>query len=209
MNLGAVKAQAEFEQKLQTGFSTIGELQNLYRKHRSILNKIEKVENKLADVETDEEAEKLYQELDELEATDEYKEFLNKSEELNEQIKEEGNDEDFEIYDEFANLLVKVFDNQFTIDEVFDGLEVENSLPDTYSKIFASNDAESQRKSDYNKDKTADEIVEDIYLVYRHFIEDAQYKPHEVDAIVMEDFDKYFNTKNVNVRLLKWLKQEH
>lgn len=146
LNLGAVKAQAEFEQKLQTGFSTIGELQNLYRKHRSILNKIEKVENKLADVETDEEAEKLYQELDELEATDEYKEFLNKSEELNEQIKEEGNDEDFEIYDEFANLLVKVFDNQFTIDEVFDGLEVENSLPDIYSKIFASNDAGKSKK---------------------------------------------------------------
>lgn len=146
LNLGAVKAQAEFEQKLQTGFSTIGELQNLYRKNRGILNKIEKVENKLADVETDEEAEKLYQELDELEATDEYKEFLNKSEELNEQIKEEGNDEDFEIYDEFANLLVKVFDNQFTIDEVFDGLEVENSLPDTYSKIFASNDAGKPKK---------------------------------------------------------------
>lgn len=146
LNLGAVKAQAEFEQKLQTGFSTIGELQNLYRKHRGILNKIEKVENKLADVETDEEAEKLYQELDELEATDDYKEFLNKSEELNEQIKEEGNGEDFEIYDEFANLLVKVFDNQFTIDEVFDGLEVENSLPDTYSKIFASNDAGKPKK---------------------------------------------------------------
>ncbi|OFR11078.1 hypothetical protein HMPREF2905_02405 [Staphylococcus sp. HMSC078E07] len=146
LNLGAVKAQAEFEQKLQTGFSTIGELQNLYRKNRGILNKIEKVENKLADVETDDEAEKLYQELDELEATDEYKEFLNKSEELNEQIKEEGNDEDFEIYDEFANLLVKVFDNQFTIDDVFDGLEVENSLPDTYSKIFASNDAGKPKK---------------------------------------------------------------
>ena len=146
LNLGAVKAQAEFEQKLQTGFSTIGELQNLYRKNRGILNKIEKVENKLADIETDEEAEKLYQELDELEATDEYKEFLNKSEELNEQIKEEGNDEDFEIYDEFANLLVKVFDNQFTIDEVFDGLEVENSLPDTYSRIFASNDAGKPKK---------------------------------------------------------------
>jgi len=31
--------------------------------------------------------------------------------------------------------------------------------------------------------------------VYRHFIEDAQYKPHEVDAIVMEDFNKYFSTK--------------
>lgn len=154
LNLGAVKAQAEFEQKLQTGFSTIGELQNLYRKNRGILNKIEKVENKLADIETDEEAEKLYQELDELEATDEYKEFLNKSEELNEQIKEEGNDEDFEIYDEFANLLVKVFDNQFTIDEVFDGLEVENSLPDTYSKIFASNDAgKSKKKATTTKTK--------------------------------------------------------
>lgn len=154
LNLGAVKAQAEFEQKLQTGFSTIGELQNLYRKNRGILNKIEKVENKLADIETDEEAEKLYQELDELEATDEYKEFLNKSEELNEQIKEEGNDDDFEVYDEFANLLVKVFDNQFTIDEVFDGLEVENSLPDTYSKIFASNDAgKSKKKATTTKTK--------------------------------------------------------
>uniref|UniRef100_UPI0015D7B128 hypothetical protein n=1 Tax=Staphylococcus haemolyticus TaxID=1283 RepID=UPI0015D7B128 len=98
LNLGAVKAQAEFEQKLQTGFSTIGELQNLDRKHRSILNKIDKVENKLADVETGEEAEKVYQELDELEATDEYKEVLNKSEELNEQIKEESDDDDFEVY---------------------------------------------------------------------------------------------------------------
>lgn len=146
LNLGAVKTQAEFEQKLQTGFSTIGELQNLYRKHRSILNKIEKVENKLSDVETEEETEKIYQELDELEATEEYKEFLNKSEELNEQIKEEENEDDFEIYDEFANLLVKVFDNQFTIDEVFDGLEIENSLPDTYSKIFASNDAGKPKK---------------------------------------------------------------
>ncbi|WP_368737183.1 phage tail assembly chaperone G, partial [Staphylococcus haemolyticus] len=109
---------------------------------------------KLADVETDEEAEKLYQELDELEATDEYKEFLNKSEELNEQIKEESDDDDFEVYDEFANLLVKVFDNQFTIDEVFDGLEVENSLQDTYSKIFASNDAgKSKKKATTTKTK--------------------------------------------------------
>ena len=146
MNLGAVKAQAEFEQKLQTGFSTIGELQNLYRKHRSILNKIEKVEDKLADVETDEEAEKLYQELDELEATDEYKEFLNKSEELNEQIKEESDDDDFEVYDEFANLLVKVFDNQFTIDEVFDGLEVENTYQILIAKSLLVMTRESQRK---------------------------------------------------------------
>lgn len=62
---------------------------------------------------------------------------------------------------------------------------------------------ESPRKSDYNKNKTADDVVQDIYEVYRHFIEEAQYKPHEVDAIVMEDFNKYFNTKNVNVRLVR------
>ena len=34
-----------------------------------------------------------------------------------------------------------------------------------------------------------------MYEVYRHFIEDAQYKPHEVDQIVMEDFNKIFSTK--------------
>jgi len=43
--------------------------------------------------------------------------------------------------------------------------------------------------------KTASEVVEDIYEVYRHFIEDAQYKPHEVDQIIMEDFNKIFATK--------------
>ncbi|EHL7177768.1 hypothetical protein KEI92_001907 [Staphylococcus pseudintermedius] len=32
-------------------------------------------------------------------------------------------------------------------------------------------------------------------MTYRHFIEDAQYKPHEVDQIVIEDFNKYFATK--------------
>ena len=31
--------------------------------------------------------------------------------------------------------------------------------------------------------------------MYRHFIEDMRYKPHEVDAIVMEDFNKYFSGK--------------
>lgn len=146
LNLGAVKAQAEFDQKLQNGFGAVSELQNLYRKHRSILSQIGKVEDKLLDTETEEETEKLYQELDQLEETDEYKEFLNKSEELNEQINEENNEGGFEIHDEFANLLVKVFDNQFTIDEVFEGLEVENNIPDTYSKIFASNDAGKPKK---------------------------------------------------------------
>ncbi|NJI12023.1 hypothetical protein [Staphylococcus agnetis] len=31
--------------------------------------------------------------------------------------------------------------------------------------------------------------------MYRHFITEAQYKPHEVDQIVMEDFNKIFATK--------------
>ncbi|COQ33886.1 Uncharacterised protein [Streptococcus pneumoniae] len=116
--------------------------------------KIEKVESKIADTESDEEVENLYQELDELEQTDEYKEFLNKSEELQKQAQEEAGEEDFELYDEFANLLVRVFDNQFTVDEVFEGLEVENSLSDTYSKIFAGNDAgKSKKKATTTKTK--------------------------------------------------------
>ena len=146
LNLGAMKAQAEFEKELQAGFGVVGEIQNLYRKHRSILNKIEKVEEKLGEAETGEEQEKYFQELDDLEQTDEYKEFLKKSEELDERAKEEESEDTFEMYDEFAGLLVKVFDNQFTIDEVFDGLEVENSLADTYSKIFANNDTGKQTK---------------------------------------------------------------
>ncbi|MEX2956498.1 hypothetical protein AB4M78_08690 [Staphylococcus pasteuri] len=154
LNLGAMKAQAEFEKELQNGFGIMGELQTLYRKNRSILMKIEKVESKIADTDDEEEVEKLYQELDELEQTEEYKEFLNKSEELNQQAQEEDSGEDFEMYDEFANLLVRVFDNQFTVDEVFDGLEVENSLADTYSKIFAGNDAgKSKKKATTTKTK--------------------------------------------------------
>lgn len=154
LNLGAMKAQAEFEQQLQSSFGVIGELQTLYRKHRGILMKIEKVESKIADTESDEEVENLYQELDELEQTDEYKEFLNKSEELQKQAQEEAGEEDFELYDEFANLLVRVFDNQFTVDEEFEGLEVENSLSDTYSKIFAGNDAgKSKKKATTTKTK--------------------------------------------------------
>ena len=54
LNLGAMKAQAEFEEKLQGGFSFMNEMQFLYRKHRKVLNEHEKHENQLAEVETDE-----------------------------------------------------------------------------------------------------------------------------------------------------------
>ena len=192
LNLGAMKAQAEFEEKLQGGFSFMNEMQFLYRKHRKVLNEQEKLENKLAEVETDEEREELFQKIEDIEATEEYKAFESEADELRERAEKESSLESFEVYDSFASLLVKVFDEKFTVDQVFDGLEVENSLPETYSKIFASNDTGKQTKK---ASTTAREVVEDIYEVYRHFIEDAQYKPYEVDQIVMEDFNKIFATK--------------
>ena len=75
LNLGAMKAQAEFEEKLQGGFSFMNEMQFLYRKHRKILNEQEKLESKLAEVETDEEREELFQKIEDIEATEEYKAF--------------------------------------------------------------------------------------------------------------------------------------
>ena len=48
LNLGAMKAQAEFEEKLQGGFSFMNEMQYLYRKHRKVLNEQEKLENNKA-----------------------------------------------------------------------------------------------------------------------------------------------------------------
>ena len=147
LNLGAMKAQAEFEEKLQGGFSFMNEMQYLYRKHRKVLNEQEKLENKLAEVETDEERE-------EIEATEEYKAFESEVDELREKAEKETSLETFEVYDAFASLLVKVFDEKFTVDQVFDGLEVENSLPETYSKIFASNDAgKSTKKANTTKAK--------------------------------------------------------
>ncbi|WKU92586.1 hypothetical protein Q3408_12815 [Staphylococcus saprophyticus] len=146
LNLGAMKAQAEFEEKLQGGFSFMNEMQFLYRKHRKVLNEQEKLESKLAEVETDEEREELFQKIEDIEATEEYKAFESEADELRERAEKESSLESFEVYDSFASLLVKVFDEKFTVDQVFDGLEVENSLPETYSKIFASNDTGKQTK---------------------------------------------------------------
>lgn len=146
LNLGAMKAQADFEEQLQASFGVASEMQNLYRKHRTILNKVDKAESKLAEAETEEEAEQFLSEIDELEQTEEYKAFEKTLEELQEKASEESNQESFELFDEFAALLVRVFDNQFTVDQVFDGLEVENTLAEEYSKIFAGNDTGKRKK---------------------------------------------------------------
>lgn len=154
LNLGAMKAQAEFEKKLQGGFSFVNEAQLVMRKHRKILNEYEKLEEKVADAETDEEREKLFEQIEAVEETEEYKAFESEIEELREKTENDESLETFEVYDAFANLLVKVFDEKFTVDQVFDGLEVENSLPETYSKIFASNDAgKSTKKASTTKTK--------------------------------------------------------
>ncbi|MCD8821187.1 phage tail assembly chaperone G [Staphylococcus gallinarum] len=153
LNLGAMKAQAEFEAKLQNSFGYMDDLQNLYRKHRTILGKIERENEKLQNVETDEEVDAIYEKIDELENTEEYAEFEAKAEELNKKAEEDTETNNFEVFDEFAQLLVTVFDDKFTVDEVFKGLSVENSLPETYSKIFANNDTGKRKKATTTKAK--------------------------------------------------------
>jgi len=154
LNLGAMKAQAEFEEKLQNSFGYMGELQNLYRKHRTILNKIERENEKIADAKTDEEIDAIYEKIDELENTEEYAAFQAKADELSEKAENDTETNDFEVFDEFAQLLVEVFEEKFTVDEVFKGLEVADSLPDTYSKIFANNNTgKSTKKANTTKEK--------------------------------------------------------
>ena len=145
-----MKAQAEFEEQLQNGFGYVGELQEIYRKNRRLIDKSEAIEKEITEAETDEEREAAFEKMDELEETEEYKVFQEKIEKLRESM-EESTTEDFQVYDAFAELLVKVFDNQFSVDEVFEGLEMSGSLEETYSKIFANNKTGKPKKQPQTK----------------------------------------------------------
>lgn len=45
---------------------------------------------------------------------------------MNEKMREEGNDISVSTFDEMIEFVVTVFDNQFTVDDVWDGLEAGN-----------------------------------------------------------------------------------
>jgi len=54
---------------------------------------------------------------------------------MNEKMRNEGNDISVETFDEMIGFVVNVFDNQFTVDEVWDGLEA-GKLQDEIMRVF-------------------------------------------------------------------------
>ncbi|WP_353418117.1 hypothetical protein PYH72_07715 [Staphylococcus delphini] len=148
MTLGIMKKRGEFEEKIEKGYGIASEIQEAYRKNRTILNKIEKVEKKFQDAETEEEINAIYDELEELQGTEDYKKFEKEVDKIKETAESDAN-EDFNIYDELATLLVDVFDNQFTYDDVMDGLIIKDNEtpPEVYAKIFRSDFEGKQKKN--------------------------------------------------------------
>lgn len=54
---------------------------------------------------------------------------------LNEEMKEAGNDISVELFDKMVSFVVTVFDNRFTFDEFYDGIEA-GKLQDEIMRIF-------------------------------------------------------------------------
>ncbi len=56
---------------------------------------------------------------------------------MNEKMRKEGNDISVETFDEMIGFVVNVFDNQFTVDDIWDGLEA-GKLQDEIMRVFNS-----------------------------------------------------------------------
>lgn len=54
---------------------------------------------------------------------------------MNEKMRGEGNEISVETFDEMIGFVVNVFDNQFTVDDVWDGLEA-GKLNDEIMRVF-------------------------------------------------------------------------
>lgn len=54
---------------------------------------------------------------------------------MNEKMREEGTEVSVETFDEMIGFVVNVFDNQFTVDDVWDGLEA-GLLQDEIMRVF-------------------------------------------------------------------------
>ncbi|MDM5230173.1 phage tail assembly chaperone G [Lysinibacillus pakistanensis] len=54
---------------------------------------------------------------------------------MNEKMRKEGNEISVETFDEMISFVVHVFDNQFTIDDVWDGLEA-GKLQEEIMRVF-------------------------------------------------------------------------
>lgn len=131
---------------------------------------------------------------------------------MNEKMRKEGNEISVETFDEMISFVVNVFDNQFTIDDVWDGLEA-GKLQDEIMRVFnnvlniggletktALNDAEGK----------ASGITPYQYIkkFYRDLIKEG-YKLHEVDEMdihfwfeLTSDFDEM---EEVTADEISWL----
>lgn len=132
LNLGALRKQAEFEEKMQEQIKFQSESYIYYQQMRRI----------------EEEAEEKDIAIEEVEGYEDLKDSLDEFGEKEEPIS------DVELFDEFANLLLSVFDNQFTYDELLDGLMVEGSIADAYQQIFGQQQAGKQTKKKTTSTKT-------------------------------------------------------
>ncbi|AHN22699.1 phage tail assembly chaperone G [Lysinibacillus varians] len=56
---------------------------------------------------------------------------------MNEEMRKEGNEISVVTFDEMMGFIVNVFDNQFTVDELWDGLETGN-FQDEIMRVFNS-----------------------------------------------------------------------
>ncbi|MFW3611366.1 phage tail assembly chaperone G [Staphylococcus caprae] len=132
LNLGALRKQAEFEEKMQGQIKYQSEGYVYYQQMQQM----------------QEEAEEKGIEVDEMEGF----------EELQKSLEEFGEKEepatDVELFDEFASLLISVFDNQFTYDELLDGLMVEGSIGDAYQQIFGQQQSGKQTKKKTTSTRT-------------------------------------------------------
>lgn len=145
LNLGTLKRQAEFEQKMQSMDQNVVKYQKFLKENAKFVEAANKAEQAFEEAETEEDVQQAQALAEEIEQMEGFDAFESESERLQEELAEQGNI-NIQMYDDFAQLLVNVFDEKFTIDDVFDGLDVERSLPETYHKIFEDNTSGKPKK---------------------------------------------------------------
>lgn len=153
MNLGALKQQAEFEQKMQESNKAFHKFQKFINENREFVKAEQAYQEKVDQAETEEEIEALNEDAEDIENMEGYEAYVKKGEQIQEELEAETTDS-VQMFDDFAQLLVVVFDHQFTIDEVFSGLEVEQTLEATYSKIFANDTGKQTKKANTKKSQS-------------------------------------------------------
>ncbi|SPU37919.1 phage-like protein [Lysinibacillus capsici] len=70
---------------------------------------------------------------------------------MNEKMREEGTEVSVETFDEMIGFVVNVFDNQFTVDDVWDGLEaglLQNEIMRVFNSVLNIGGLETKSSTD-------------------------------------------------------------